>query len=166
MLEKETGNLLINRHRVLHLYEADYNMILKLLCYRKLSERAHLDKTLHEAQAISRPEKQRIDKVVLMEPKYLYSRLSRPALLTMDNDANACYDRIICNLAMLISQYHGMPPNACAMQAATLKQTKFHLRTALGISKQHYKHSLEKPIYGSGQDSNSSPACGCQLVPP
>ena len=73
----------------------------------------------------------------------------------MDNDAKSCYDRILCNLAMLISQYYGMPANACAMQAATLKYTKFHLRTALGISKKHYQHTNTDPIHGSGQGSSS-----------
>ena len=132
-------------------------MLLKLLWARKLTWNAHLNGTLHEAQAGSRPGKRAIDLVVYKEQKYLYSRLTRTPLLTMDNDAKACYDRIICNLAMLISQYFGMPQNACSMQAKTLENMEFHLKTALGVSEEFYKHSPTTPVHGSGQGSCASP---------
>ena len=41
---------------------------------------------------------------------------------------------IICNLAMLVSQYYGMPSKACSTHTETLKAMEFHLQTALGIS--------------------------------
>ena len=132
-------------------------MLLRLLWSRKLTWKAHLDGTLHEAQAGSRPGKRAIDLVVFKEQKYLYSRLTRTPLLTMDNDAKACYDRIICNLAMLISQYFGMPSEACDMQAKTLQNMEFHLKTALGVSDEFYKHTNETPVHGSGQGSCASP---------
>ena len=157
MLEKDPGKPFINRLRVIHLYEADYNMLLKLLWSRKLTWRAHLDGTLHEAQAGSRPGKRAIDLVIFKEHKYLYSRLSRTPLLTMDNDAKACYDRIICNLAMMISQYFGMPAEACSMHAKTIKNMEFHLKTALGVSNEFYKHTSAIPVHGSGQGSCASP---------
>ena len=74
-----------------------------------------MDGTLHNSQAGSRPGRRAIGLAVFKEQKYLYARLTRTALLTMDNNAKACYDRIICNLAMLISQYFGMPAKACNM---------------------------------------------------
>ena len=157
MIEKEPGNPLLHRLRVIHIYEADYNLLLKILWARKLTWNAHLNGTLHEAQAGSRPGKMAIDLVVYKEQKYLYSRLTRTPLLTMDNDAKACYDRIICNLAMLISQYFGMPKNACSMQAKTLENMEFHLKTALGVSEDFYKHSITTPVHGSGQGSCASP---------
>ena len=157
MLEKEPGNPLVHRLRVIHIYEADYNLLLKLLWARKLTWNAHLNGTLHEAQAGSRPGKRAIDLVVYKEQKYLYSRLTRTPLLTMDNDAKACYDRIVCNLAMLISQYFGMPQNACSMQAKTLENMEFHLKTALGVSENYYKHTSTTPVHGSGQGSCASP---------
>jgi hypothetical protein len=52
----------------------------------------------------------------------------------MDNDARSCYDCIICNLAMIVSQYFGMSANASATQVKTLKEMKFRLRTAMGDS--------------------------------
>jgi hypothetical protein len=90
--------------------------------------------------------------------KYLYATLTRTGLATMDNDAKSCYDRIICNLAMMISQHYGVPNDAASMQAETLQKMLFHIRTAIGDSKQHYSHSMETPIHGTGQGSCASPA--------
>ena len=157
MIEKDPGKPYLHRLRVIHLYEADYNLLLKILWSRKLTWKAHIDGSLHESQAGSRPGRRAIDLVVFKEQKYLYSRLTRTTVLTMDNDAKACYDRIICNLAMLISQYFGMPENACNMQANTIKDMEFKLKTALGVSTQHYKHSPTTPVHGSGQGSCASP---------
>ena len=142
---------ILTKLRVIHLYEADYNLILKLLWTRRLTWKAHLTKTLHPCQAGSRPGRSAIDVVVYKEHKYLYSELTRTPLLTMDNDAKACYDRIICNLAMMASQYYGMPVEACQTHAKTLKAMEFHLRTALGVSKKFYKHTTTTPVHGSGR---------------
>jgi hypothetical protein len=90
--------------------------------------------------------------------KYLYSRLTKTNLATMDNDAKSCYDRIISNLAMIISQYYGVSHNMASLQATTLKNMKLRLRTALGDSNRTYQHSQETPIYGTGQGSCASPA--------
>jgi hypothetical protein len=90
--------------------------------------------------------------------KYLYSRLTKTNLATMDNDAKSCYDRIICNLAMIISQYYGVTQNVASLHATTLRKMKFRLSTALGESKDIYQHSATTPIHGTGQGSCASPA--------
>jgi hypothetical protein len=89
--------------------------------------------------------------------KYLYSIFTRTGIATMENDAKICYDRIICNLAMIISQYFGAPAAAAKMQATTLKKICFRLRTAIEDSSNLYQHS-ETPIYGTGQGSCAAPA--------
>ena len=157
MIEKDPGISLISRLRVIHIYEADYNLLLKILWARKLTWNAHDRDAIHPAQAGGRPGRKAIDVVVYKENKYLYSRLTRTALATLDNDAKSCYDRIICNLAMLVSRYHGMPLHACSTQAKTLEQIRYHLKTALGISKKFYSHSNTTPVHGSGQGSCASP---------
>jgi hypothetical protein len=90
--------------------------------------------------------------------KYLYSCLTKTNLATMDNDAKSCYDRIICNLAMIISQYHGVTRNMAHLQATTLQKMKYRLRTALGESTRTYQHFPTTPIHGTGQGSCASPA--------
>jgi hypothetical protein len=157
MIEKIAGCPRIDKLRVIHLYEADYNLVLKVLWARKLVWNAHNNLCLHDGQSGSRPGRRSIDVVIQKEMKYLYARLSRTNLATMDNDAKSCYDRIICNLAMLISRFFGMPLHACRLQAKTLHRMIFRLRTALGDSSSSYQHSWNTPVHGSGQGSCASP---------
>jgi hypothetical protein len=158
MIEKIPGCPKINKLRVIHLYEADYNIILKILWARKLVWHAHDNDKLHEGQAGSRPGRNAIDVIIQKEMKYLFSRLTKTNIATMDNDAKSCYDRIICNLAMIISQYFGISKNTASVQAKTLKYMQYRLRTALGDSVTTYQHSAETPIHGTGQGSCASPA--------
>jgi hypothetical protein len=85
--------------------------------------------------------------------KYLYARLTRTNLATIDNDAKSCYDRILCNIAMIVSKYYGAPETFCKTQGNNLKNSKFKLRTALGESQETYEHTENTPIHGTGQGS-------------
>jgi hypothetical protein len=90
--------------------------------------------------------------------KYLYACLTRTGLATMDNDARSCYDRNICNLAMILAQYFGVSPEAASTQAETLQKMRFKLQTAIGNSKRAYTHTPTTPVHGTGQGSCASPA--------
>jgi hypothetical protein len=111
-----------------------------------------------EWQAGSRPGCRAIDVVINKEMKYLYAQLTRTSLGTIDNDAKSCYDRILCNLAMAISEYNGVPSSYRHMQSHNLKNSIFRLRTALGNSHNTYTNSPTTPIHGTGQGSCASPA--------
>jgi hypothetical protein len=158
MIEKQPGVPRINKLRVIHLYEADYNLLLKMLWGRKLIWHGHINNRFNDGQAGLRPGKRCIDVVIHKEMKYLYARLTRTGLATMDNDAKSCYDCIICNLAMMVSKYFGMTDRSCKTHATTLRLMQFRLRTALGESKTYFQHSQEQPVHGSGQGSCASPS--------
>jgi hypothetical protein len=89
--------------------------------------------------------------------KYFFSDITNTGLATMDNNAKSCYDRIIVNLAMIISQYFGVKSSAAKMQATTLRKMQFRLHTSLGDSERYYCHSKETPVHGTGQGSCASP---------
>jgi hypothetical protein len=108
MIEKIPGTPKINKLRVIHLYEADYNLVLQILWGRRLVWNAHTQNRINEGQAGARPGRRCIDVMVQKEVKYMYSKFTRTDMATMDNDAKSCYDRIICNLAMVISKFFGM----------------------------------------------------------
>ena len=63
MIEKDPGRPHINRLRVIHLYEANYNLLLKILWARRLTLNAHQGKALRIAQAGSCPGRRAIDTV-------------------------------------------------------------------------------------------------------
>jgi hypothetical protein len=144
MLEKVVGVPRIDKLRVIHLFEADFNM--------------HDRKVINDGQAGSRPNKRAIDVVIQKEMKYLYAMTTRTELGTIDNDAKSCYDRMICNFSMAVSYYYGVPKNYCSMLANNLKQSKYSIRTGLGDSSEKYQHTVDTPIHGTGQGSCASPA--------
>jgi hypothetical protein len=76
MIEKQLGSPRINKLRVIHLYEADYNLLLNIIWARRLVWHDHdLDK-LDAGQAGSRIGHNSIDVVIQKEMKYLYATLT------------------------------------------------------------------------------------------
>jgi Reverse transcriptase (RNA-dependent DNA polymerase) len=153
MIEKQPGCPRINKLRVIHLYEEDYNLLLKIIWARRLVWHAHNLNDLNEGQAGSRLGRNAIDAIIQKEMKYFYATLTRTGQATMDNDAKSCYDQIICNLAMMVSQHFGVSKEVASMQAETLQDMLFRIRTALGDSKQYYTHSMKAPFHGTRHGS-------------
>ena len=62
-------------------------------------------------------------------------------------DASACYDRIIPNLAMIVSHQIGVDKCVAQSNANTQRHAQYHIRKELGLSETSYSHSFDKPIY-------------------
>jgi Reverse transcriptase (RNA-dependent DNA polymerase) len=158
MIEKIIGIPRIDKLRVINLFEADFNMLLKIMWARKCVWQMNDRQVINEGQAGSRPGRRAIDVVVQKEMKYLYATTTRTVLGTIDNDAKSCYDRMICNLSMALSYYYGVPRYYCSMLASNLKNSKYSIKTGLGDSTETYQHTNSTPIHGTGQGSCASPA--------
>ena len=102
ILFKEPGNVKIHRTRVIHIYEADFNLMLGIK-WRKALHQSEALKQLNEGQYGSRPRRNAVNPVMIEELQFEISRLSRRMFLQANYDATACYDRILPNLAMLAS---------------------------------------------------------------
>ncbi len=162
ILFKEPGNVKIHRTRVIHIYEADFNLMLGIKWRAALYQAEALNQ-LNEGQFGSRPRKNAIDPVMIEELQFEISRLTRRMFLQTNYDATACYDRIIPNLAMLASRRFGVAKEVTQSNASTLQKAKYHVKTELGLSDSYYAHSPEWPIYGTGQGSGNSPMIWCFL---
>jgi hypothetical protein len=86
---------------------------------------------------------------------------TRKYLINFDNDTASCYDRIIPALASLIDRKFGLHRNVVFVHATTLKETKYKLKTSLGVSEEFYENCEAYPIDGTGQGSGNSPAIWC-----
>jgi ribonuclease HI len=162
ILFKDPGVIKIHRTRVIHLYEADYNLAMGLK-WRKALHQAEILKSLHNGQFGSRPHRNAIDPVFIEEMQFELSRLTRKTFAQTNYDATACYDRIIPSLAVLASRSFGVPKESTAVNAKTLEGASYHIRTELGVTPEGYSHSVEAPIFGTGQGSGNSPAIWCFL---
>ena len=156
MIFKETGNYQIHRLRVIHIYEAHFNLVLAVKWRQLLQSSDHLG-LINDGLFGGRPGCEAQSLTFLEELKYDISYITRRTLFNFDNDATSCYDRIIVSLASLINRKYGIHRKVVAIHASTLHQARFHLRTLSGISEQFYNHSIEFPVYGSGQGSGNSP---------
>jgi hypothetical protein len=91
-------------------------------------------------------------------------RILKHDLARFDNDASACYDRIIVALGMLAARRCGMPQNAIRLHADALKFMKYTVKTMYGISTDNYQGTPFAPLFGTGQGSGASPAVWLSLV--
>ena len=71
-------------------------------------------------------------------------------------DVSSCYDRIVPNVGMIVTQKYGVPATVTKATADTLKLAEYKVRTELGIAETGYNHTDECPIYGTGQGSTFS----------
>jgi hypothetical protein len=101
MIEKDPGNPQIERLCVIHLFEADYNLSLKLLWGKQMVYQGEDNNCFGKQQHGSQPLHQAINPVHLKTLTYDLTRILRTSLIMFDNDATGCLDRIIVSLAMI-----------------------------------------------------------------
>ena len=164
MLEKDAGAPRINRLRIIHLFEADFNLFLKLQWGSRLVKHAVKHDLLNDGQHGSTPGKVSMDPVMLTQLTTDISRLLKVNLARFDNDASACYDRIIVMLGMLAARRCGMPTNVVSTHAEALRLMKYAVKTIHGISEQNYQGTPFECLFGTGQGSGASPSVWLTLV--
>ena len=164
MIEKDKGQPRINRLRIIDLFEADYNLFLKVTWGSRLVRRALNMDLLNDGQHGSVPGRTTMDPIMLNQLTTDLCRLLRINYARFDNDASACFDRIIVALAMLAARRCGMPENAVMTHAAALELMRYTVKTVYGISEASYQGTALEPLFGTGQGSGASPAAWLTLV--
>ena len=164
MIEKDAGKPRIHRLRIIHLFEADYNFFLKLQWGHRLVRHADSLDLLHDSQHGSIPRRTAMDPIMLTQLTSDLCRILKHDLARFDNDASACYDRIIVALGMLAARRCGMPQNAVRLHADALRFMQYTVKTIHGISSDNYHGTPFEPLFGTGQGSGASPAVWLTLV--
>ena len=168
ILEKIPGSPKIEKLRVIMLFEADFNFVLKCVWGRRLVRHAEHHNSLGTANHGSRPGRQTMDALLEKLLIYEFARLSRTSLITVDNDAKSCYDRIIKCLAMVACVAVGLPLMAAVMHNRTHHGMEHRIKTSHGLLRP-YQGSDDDELEGTGQGSGASPAiwliyCGCLIA--
>jgi hypothetical protein len=156
MILKSVGEYYIHQLRVIHLYEADFNFILGIK-WKQLLHHAEATNILHGGQYGGRPGREATTLTFIEELKTDICYASRKPLINFDNDAASCYDRIIADIASLVSRSHGQHRDVYFVHAETLQEATYRLKTAMGVTDELYQHCTAYPIYGTGQGSGNSP---------
>ena len=164
LIEKDPGQPRLHRLRIIHLFEADLNLFLKLQWGKRLVHRALDLQLLHDGQHGSVPRRNTLHPIMLMQLTTDLCRILKHDFLRIDNDATACYDRIIVALGMLAARKCGMPANAIRTHAEALEFMRYKVKTIYGISFDNYHGTPFAPLFGTGQGSGASPAVWLTLV--
>jgi hypothetical protein len=133
MIAKDPGSSKIERIRVIHLFEADYNFTLKLLWGKRLVYQGE-DHNCFGHQQFARPGHQAIDAVHKKTLTYDLSRIMAVNLGVFDNDASGCYDCIIVALGMIAALRLRMPRGPVQMHAKCLANMKYYVKTLTALA--------------------------------
>lgn len=156
MIFKEDQNYKVHKLRVIHIFEADLNLLYAVK-WRQMIRQMDQHNQIHQGQYGGRPGYEAQSMALLEELRTEASYLTRRSLLTFDNDAASCYDRIVINLASLINRKYGLPPDITRLHGRILQQTQYRVKTPHGVSSLSYSNSSNIPLYGTGQGAGNSP---------
>ena len=156
ILEKIPGRPIIEKLRIIMLYEADFNFALKLIWGKRLVRHAESNLALGSENHGSRPGRKCTDALLEKLLIYEHARLTRTSLITVDNDAKSCYDRIIKSLAMIACMAVGLPLAAAMMHNLTHHLMKHRIKSRHGLFRD-YCGTDDEELEGTGQGSGGSP---------
>lgn len=160
MIPKDIRNTKVHRLRVIHIFEADYNLLLAVKWCDLIWKLEH-NRGLHPGQHGSQPGHQATDLTLLEELTFDISKRSRTAIGNFDNDASACYDRVIAEFASLTALSHGHHLSLVKANAEALQKFKYYIRNTTKNTQAFYQHQPDFPIYGTGQGCANSPTVWC-----
>jgi hypothetical protein len=113
--------------------------------------------TIDEAQGGGRPGRSAIDLAVKKELVFSNMRLMHQEGGVFDNDATACFDRVIENQSNLSRKAQGAPDKFLRLHANTMKRMRYHPKTQYGVCQKSNKHKYPStPFWGSGQGAGDS----------
>jgi hypothetical protein len=156
MIYKKPGVYLMSKLRVIHLFEADYNFIIGTIFGRRAMYSGVDHHSLHDSQW-AQPGRQCSDVVVMRELTLAVAKLTKTPMAGFENDAAACYDRIVMNLVSAIFDRMGVPTGPLRLQEQTLLRVVHYLKTGFGTSTSSYTSDSISRIYGVGQGSKAGP---------
>ena len=142
--------------RVIHLFEADYNFVIGTIFERRALYSGVDHHILHSSQW-ARQGCQCSDVMIMHELTPGVSKMMKTPLAGFENDASACYDRIVMNLVSAVFDRMGVPPGPILLQEETLLKVVHYLKTGFGTSTASYTSDAIQRIYGVGQGSKAGP---------
>ena len=151
LLEKKENKPYIHKFRTIHIVEAELQFFTKVIFARRMMNHAEQHGQITDDQYGGRKRRQAASVVL---NKAMYYDIGRQALIAsayMDDDAKACYDRIIPQVAEIEAQKWGLTHKASHLATRIIQSQKFFVRTSFGISSNFYRYNAQEPIFGVGQ---------------
>jgi hypothetical protein len=157
MIYKKPGVIELDKLRVIHLLEADFNLLIGVYFGRRAMYHQVDRNLLHRGQ-YGKPGGECQDAALSKVLHNLIAFLSKTPMGQFESDAKACFDREVMNLVFACFKSHGAPDGPLRMWEQVLKNVVHRVKTAHGISKATYKYTEDSPIHGPHQGSKGGPA--------
>jgi len=157
LMEKVRGHPNIHKFRTIHLLESDMNFVLRYIWGRQFMRHNEKNQAWHSNQYGSRKgiqgQSATLNKVLTLDITRYYAE---PAAI-VDNDAKACYDRMIPVVLSYALICLGLPKALTRFMCKWLEEATYYIKTSKGVSKFQYSSCLESYLYGTGQGTGWSP---------
>lgn len=153
LLPKDDG-CRVHRFRLLHLYEADLNLFLKILVAKKIRDKVE-ENGLGNEQWGGRKEKSAPDMGLSAALTFDYCKMSGTSIGYVDLDAAACFTRIIRSIAILGFLKVGAHTSFATWYLSLMDQMKHHLVTTYGVGPSSFPEN-DLQFEGVGQGSTTA----------
>ena len=148
--EKNAGTPHIHRFRTLHLVESDLNFVMRLVWGRELMTWAEANQAINDNQYGGRrgvqDQSAALNKTLSLD---IIRYQAEPATI-VDNDAQACYDRILVTLLGYALLRLGMPIHLIRFQCNWLTKAHYRLRLHDRLT-DPYSSNETHVLQGTGQ---------------
>ena len=151
LIEKKPGTPYIHKFRSIHIVEAELQFFTKIIFARRMMKEAEQAEQISDNQYGGRKDRQATSVVL---NKHLYYDITKQTLTEaafMDDDAKACFDRVIPQLSQIESQKWGVSYKAASLATQIIQQQQFYVKTGFGVSGNYYSYNPQQPIFGVGQ---------------
>jgi hypothetical protein len=162
LLEKEFGNIYIDKMRAICLMEADFNWLNKLVFAKRMMDQAY-DAGIVPVEQFARRGVQSAHGALC---KILFCDMMRALHLVAglpSVDLGNCYDAVAHPIASIALQALKVPLMTVVLALSVMQTMTFYLRTGYGVSQQGYGGTVDDPSMGLGQGNGMAPS-GFQSV--
>ena len=157
VLPKDEGEYKIHRFRIIRLVESDFNQSLGMLLARPMGHFLEDTSVYPEMQYGSRDGQMTISAVLNKVLTFDIVRMRKIVMVTEENDAIGCYDRVMQQKVSLYLQRMGVSLAVLICVCRTFDETRHYIKTAHGLSSKYYEGTKDTPLYGAGQGTTVGP---------
>jgi hypothetical protein len=157
MIYKKPGVIELDKLRVIHLFEADFNLLVGVY-FGQRAMHHQVDRNLIHQGQFGKPGSECQDAALSKVLHNLMVFFTQTPMGQFESDATACFDREVMNFVFTCFHSHGAPIGPLRMWEQVLYHVVHRVKTAHGLSTATYEFSAESPTHGPGQGSRGGPA--------
>ena len=151
LIPKDEGLIYIHRLRAIHVVEAELQFFSKIIYAKRMVKVAEKHNAITDEQYGGRKGRRAQSVVLNKILYYAISHQKRMDAAFLDNDAKACYDRIVPSLAGIETRKWGLSKKTVDITRSIIENQQFKVKTAHGVSGTSYQYSNDDQLYGVGQ---------------